>query len=66
MMPLSKETISDAVSEMKDRSHAESGQDEDDNQDGEKRDKGKAERFAKMLPKRPITTFSGSNVGTWP
>lgn len=62
----SKETISDVVAEVKGRSHAESGQDEEANQDGEKRDKGKAERFAKMLAKRPITTFCGSNVGTWP
>lgn len=42
---------------MKDRSHAESDQDEEDNQDGEKRDKGKAERFAKMLAKGQLPHF---------
>jgi len=53
----SKETISDVVAEMKDRSNAESDQGEEDNEDGEKRDKGKAEKFAKMLAKGQLPHF---------
>lgn len=53
----SKETISDVVAEMKDRSNAESDQGEEDSQDGEKRDKGKAEKFAKMLAKGQLPHF---------